>query len=81
MDSPIERVTQGETYASSREFIRIWDARKVFDSSIPRAVPRMSARMYHVLPADSPGNVLGFNQELYGMPRNVRIVGRQSGHI
>ena len=33
------------------------------------------------LSADSPGNVLGFNREWCGMPRNVRIVARQCGHI
>ena len=33
------------------------------------------------LPADSPGDVLGFNREWCGMPRNVRIVARQCGHI
>ena len=34
-----------------------------------------------ILSADSPGNVLGFNQEWCGMPRNVRIIGRESWHI
>ena len=33
------------------------------------------------LSADSPRKVLGFNREWRGMPRNVRIVARQCGHI